>query len=71
VLGILYESYIHPITISVRRFPRPGFGRSACLVSSLKTELTIIAMIGIILLIGIVKKECDSDDRFRAGRRAQ
>ena len=54
VLGILYESYIHPITI-LSTLPSAGVG--ALLAALLThTELTIIAMIGIILLIGIVKK---------------
>jgi multidrug efflux pump subunit AcrB len=54
VLGILYESYIHPITI-LSTLPSAGVG--ALLAALLThTDLTIIAMIGIILLIGIVKK---------------
>jgi len=54
VLGILYESTIHPITI-LSTLPSAGVG--ALLAALLtRTDLTIIAMIGIILLIGIVKK---------------
>ncbi|HMK59917.1 MAG TPA: multidrug efflux RND transporter permease subunit [Dissulfurispiraceae bacterium] len=54
VLGILYESYIHPITI-LSTLPSAGVGALMALLIS-GTELTIIALIGIILLIGIVKK---------------
>ncbi len=54
VLGILYESYIHPITI-LSTLPSAGVGALLALMIC-KTELSIIALIGIILLIGIVKK---------------
>ncbi len=54
VLGILYESYIHPITI-LSTIPSAGVGALLALLL-FRTELSIIAMIGIILLIGIVKK---------------
>ena len=54
VLGILYESLIHPLTI-ISTLPSAGLGALIALVI-FKTELTIIALIGIILLIGIVKK---------------
>jgi len=54
VLGILYESYIHPITI-LSTLPSAGVGALLAL-SICHTELSIIAMIGIILLIGLVKK---------------
>ncbi|HTS47153.1 MAG TPA: multidrug efflux RND transporter permease subunit [Bryobacteraceae bacterium] len=54
VLGILYESYIHPITI-LSTLPSAGVGALLALLLT-HTDLTIIAMIGIILLIGIVKK---------------
>ena len=54
VLGILYESYIHPITI-ISTLPSAGVGALLALML-FKTELSIIALIGIILLIGIVKK---------------
>jgi multidrug efflux pump len=54
VLGVLYESYIHPITI-LSTLPSAGVG--ACLALLLTHEnLSVIALIGIILLIGIVKK---------------
>jgi multidrug efflux pump len=54
VLGILYESYVHPVTI-LSTLPSAGVGAIAALLIC-QTELTVIAMIGIILLIGIVKK---------------
>jgi multidrug efflux pump len=54
VLGILYESTIHPITI-ISTIPSAGIG-ALLLLLLLNTPLTIIALIGIILLIGIVKK---------------
>jgi multidrug efflux pump len=54
VLGMLYESYIHPITI-LSTLPSAGVGAILALLLC-KTELTVIALIGIILLIGIVKK---------------
>ena len=54
VLGILYESYIHPITI-LSTIPSAGVGALLAL-QIYNTELSLIAIIGIILLIGIVKK---------------
>ena len=54
VLGVLYESYIHPITI-LSTLPSAGIGALLALLVS-GTELSVIAIIGIILLIGIVKK---------------
>jgi multidrug efflux pump len=54
VLGILYESLIHPITI-LSTLPSAGVGALLALLIT-KTELSVIALIGIILLIGIVKK---------------
>jgi len=54
VLGVLYESYIHPITI-LSTLPSAGVGAILALLIC-KTELSVIALIGIILLIGIVKK---------------
>jgi multidrug efflux pump len=54
VLGVLYESYIHPITI-LSTLPSAGVGALLALLLT-NTELSLIAMIGIILLIGIVKK---------------
>ncbi|AET88682.1 MULTISPECIES: efflux RND transporter permease subunit [Caballeronia] len=54
VLGILYESYIHPITI-LSTLPSAGIGALLALLL-FKTEFSIIALIAVILLIGIVKK---------------
>ena len=54
VLGILYESYIHPVTI-LSTLPSAGVGALLALWM-FSIELNIIAMIGVILLIGIVKK---------------
>ena len=54
VLGMLYESLIHPITI-LSTLPSAGVGALLALLAW-KTELSVIAFIGIILLIGIVKK---------------
>jgi multidrug efflux pump len=54
VLGILYESYIHPITI-LSTLPSAGVGALLALLAT-HTPLTVIAMVGILLLIGIVKK---------------
>ena len=54
VLGVLYESYIHPITI-LSALPSAGVGALLALII-LRYDLTVIAMIGVILLIGIVKK---------------
>jgi len=53
-LGMLYESFIHPITI-LSTLPSAGVGALLALLL-FHTELTVIALIGIILLIGIVKK---------------
>ena len=54
VLGILYESFIHPITI-LSTIPSAGIG-ALLAIQVIKSDLNIIALIGIILLIGIVKK---------------
>ena len=54
VLGILYESYIHPVTI-LSTLPSAGVGALLALLMT-NTELSVIALIGIILLIGLVKK---------------
>jgi len=54
VLGILYESFIHPITI-LSTIPSAGIG-ALLAIQFIKSDLNIIALIGIILLIGIVKK---------------
>jgi multidrug efflux pump len=54
VLGVLYESFIHPITI-LSTLPSAGIGALLALMAA-RQDLTIVAIIGIILLIGIVKK---------------
>ncbi len=54
VLGVLYESYIHPITI-LSTLPSAGIGALLALMLA-GSDLTIVAIIGIVLLIGIVKK---------------
>jgi len=54
VLGILYESFVHPFTI-LSTLPSAGVGAILALLVC-RTELTVIALIGILLLIGIVKK---------------
>jgi hydrophobe/amphiphile efflux-1 (HAE1) family protein len=54
VLGVLYESLVHPVTI-LSTLPSAGVGALLALMA-FKTELSVIALIGMILLIGIVKK---------------
>jgi multidrug efflux pump len=54
VLGVLYESYIHPVTI-LSTLPSAGIGALLALIVS-RNELGVVSIIGIILLIGIVKK---------------
>jgi len=54
VLGVLYESYIHPITI-ISTLPSAGVGAILALLIC-RTDFSVIALIGMILLIGIVKK---------------
>ena len=54
MLGVLYESYIHPVTI-LSTLPSAGVGALLALMLT-HTDLSVIAMIGIVLLIGLVKK---------------
>jgi hydrophobe/amphiphile efflux-1 (HAE1) family protein len=54
ILGVLYESFIHPITI-LSTLPSAGIG-ALLLLMAVRMDLSVIAIIGIILLIGIVKK---------------
>ena len=54
MLGVLYESYVHPVTI-LSTLPSAGVGALLALMLT-HTDLSVIAMIGIILLIGLVKK---------------
>jgi hypothetical protein len=64
VLGILYESFIHPITI-ISGLPSAGVGALLVLIL-FKMELSVIAMIGIVMLVGIVKKNAIMMIDFRA-----
>src|SRR3974390_2131781 len=54
ILGMLYESYVHPVTI-LSTLPSAGVGALIALLLC-RTDLSLIAVIGIILLIGLVKK---------------
>src|SRR5581483_11076307 len=54
VLGVLYESYVHPLTI-LSTLPSAGVGALLALLA-FNTEFSLMALIGVILLIGIVKK---------------
>src|SRR5262249_18150301 len=54
VLGVLYESFVHPVTI-LSTLPSAGVGALLALMM-LHTDFSVIALIGVILLIGIVKK---------------
>ncbi len=54
VLGVLYESLVHPLTI-LSTLPSAGAGAMLALAVT-KTDFTVIALVGLILLIGIVKK---------------
>ena len=71
VLGVLYESYIHPVTI-LSTLPSAGIGALLALMIAGK-DLDVIGIIGIVLLIGIVKKNAHHDRRLRArgGARAR
>src|SRR6202035_3827749 len=68
VLGILYESFIHPITI-LSGLPSAGVGALIVLMM-FKMDLSIIAMIGIVMLVGIVKKNAIMMIDFALQRRA-
>jgi HAE1 family hydrophobic/amphiphilic exporter-1 len=67
VLGILYESFIHPITI-ISGLPSAGIGAILTLML-FKMDLSVIAMIGIVMLVGIVKKNAIMMIDFAIGRR--
>ncbi len=69
VLGVLYESYIHPITI-LSTLPSAGVGALLALMIS-GSDLGVIGIIGIILLIGIVKKNAIMMIDFALRRRAR
>ena len=68
VLGILYESFIHPITI-ISGLPSAGIGALLTLIL-FKMELSVIAMIGIVMLVGIVKKNAIMMVDFAISRRS-
>ncbi|BDG01262.1 efflux RND transporter permease subunit [Anaeromyxobacter oryzae] len=69
VLGILYESYIHPITI-LTALPFAGFGALLTLLL-FRTELSIYAFVGVIMLVGLVKKNGIMMIDFAIGERAR
>jgi len=69
LLGVLYESYIHPITI-LSGLPSAGIGALLAL-SWLRMDLSVIAIIGILLLIGIVKKNAIMMVDFALERRRE
>jgi HAE1 family hydrophobic/amphiphilic exporter-1 len=68
LLGILYESFIHPVTI-ISGLPSAGVGALLVLMA-FKMDLTVIAMIGIVMLVGIVKKNAIMMIDFALQRRA-
>ncbi len=67
VLGILYESFIHPITI-ISGLPSAGVGALLVLMA-FKMDLSVIAMIGVVMLVGIVKKNAIMMIDFALDRR--
>ena len=69
VLGILYESFVHPITI-ISGLPSAGIGALITLIA-FNMELTVIAVIGMIMLIGIVKKNAIMMVDFAIERRRE
>ena len=66
ILGVLYESFIHPITI-MSGLPSAGIWRDPARWSIFNMDLSVIAMIGIVTLVGIVKKNAIDDGGLRAG----
>jgi HAE1 family hydrophobic/amphiphilic exporter-1 len=68
ILGILYESFIHPITI-ISGLPSAGIGAILTLMA-FNMELSVIAMVGIVMLVGIVKKNAIMMVDFALERRA-
>jgi HAE1 family hydrophobic/amphiphilic exporter-1 len=67
ILGILYESFVHPITI-ISGLPSAGIGAILTLMV-FNMEMSVIAMIGIVMLVGIVKKNAIMMVDFAVGRR--
>jgi HAE1 family hydrophobic/amphiphilic exporter-1 len=68
ILGILYESFVHPITI-ISGLPSAGIGAILTLML-FKMDMSVIAMIGIVMLVGIVKKNAIMMVDFAISRRA-
>jgi hydrophobic/amphiphilic exporter-1 (mainly G- bacteria), HAE1 family len=68
ILGILYESFVHPITI-ISGLPSAGIGAILTLML-FNMEMSVIAMIGIVMLVGIVKKNAIMMVDFAISRRA-
>jgi hydrophobic/amphiphilic exporter-1 (mainly G- bacteria), HAE1 family len=68
VLGVLYESFIHPITI-ISGLPSAGVGALLVLMM-FRMDLSVIAMIGVVMLVGIVKKNAIMMIDFALQRRA-
>jgi HAE1 family hydrophobic/amphiphilic exporter-1 len=69
ILGILYESFIHPLTI-LSGLPSAGIG-ALLILMMFNMDLSVIAMIGVVMLIGIVKKNAIMMVDFAIERRAQ
>jgi HAE1 family hydrophobic/amphiphilic exporter-1 len=69
ILGILYENFIHPLTI-LSGLPSAGIGALATLMM-FKMDLSVIALIGVVMLIGIVKKNAIMMVDFAIERRGQ
>ncbi len=69
ILGILYESFIHPLTI-LSGLPSAGIG-ALLILMLFKMDLSVIAMIGVVMLIGIVKKNAIMMVDFAIVRRGQ
>jgi hydrophobe/amphiphile efflux-1 (HAE1) family protein len=69
ILGILYESFIHPLTI-LSGLPSAGIG-ALLILMLFKMDLSVIAMIGVVMLIGIVKKNAIMMVDFAIARREQ
>jgi multidrug efflux pump len=71
VLGVLYESLIHPLTI-LSTLPSAGVGALLALIAT-RNELNVVSLIGIILLIGVVKKNAIMmiDFAIAAGRQGK
>ena len=69
VLGMLYESYIHPVNL-LSTLPSAGVGTVLALMI-FHMDLDVISLVGIVLLIGLVTKNADPDDRLCPSRAAK